>query len=281
MMADLDGMVVSAESGYAEVNDTQLYYEMAGDGAPVILLHGLGGDTRYWQGVFATLAQQYQVVRYDLRGFGRSALPTTEPYTHVDDLKALVDYLALARPHLMGHSFGGSQAMQFALAYPAAARSLVLISHAVPEAPGQPPETPAEEATWGAVFAALAQGERQSAAAAVVDRHPFFTVARTMPAVRGLLVAMLADYSWWHFQGNQDPVTAPALPVAARLGEITAPTLVITGELDTPAIHFWSDLTVQGIPGAQRVILPALAHVPFLEEPTAFYQIVLGFLTAH
>lgn len=280
-MSDLNATSVLAECGYAEVNGTSLYYEMAGFGDPVVLLHGLGGDTRYWQGVFATLSQQYQVVRYDLRGFGRSALPTTEPYIHADDLKALLGYLDIARPHLMGHSFGGSQAMQFALAYPAVTRSLILISNDVPGAPDQPPASPAEDATWGAVFAALAQGERQGAAAAVVDLHPFFTVARTMPAVRALLIAMIADYSWWHFQGNQDPVVAPALPVAARLGEITAPTLIITGELDTPAIHFWSNLTVQGIPGAQRVILPALAHVPFLEDPAAFYQIVLAFLAAH
>lgn len=79
---------VSAKSGYAEVNGTHLYYELAGDGEPVVLLHGLGGDTRDWQVVFATLAAQYQVVRYDMRGFGRSALPTTEPYTHADDLMA-------------------------------------------------------------------------------------------------------------------------------------------------------------------------------------------------
>lgn len=280
-MSDPNSTPFLVESGYAEVNGTRLYYEMAGAGDPVVLLHGLGGDTRYWQVVFDTLAQQYQVVRYDLRGFGRSALPTTEPYTHVDDLKALLDYLGLTRSHLMGNSFGGNQAIQFALAYPAATRSLVLISNDVQGAQRQPRSTPAEDAAWGAVFAALGQGDKQGAAAAVVDLHSFFSVVRTMPAERAMLVAMFADYSWWHFQGNQDPVIIPTVPAAARLGEITAPTLVITGELDTQTIHFMADLTVQGIPGAQKVVMPGLDHVPFLADPAAFHKVVLGFLAAH
>lgn len=280
-MSHRNTMSALAESGYAEVNGTSLYYEMAGDGEAVVLLHGLGGDTRYWQVVFDRLAPQYQVMRYDMRGFGRSALPTTEPYTHADDLKALLAYLGIAHTHLMGHSFGGSQAIQFALAYPAATRALVLISNDVPGAQGQPPAAPAEDAAWAAAFAALQQGDKQAASAAVVDLHPFFNIARAMPAARNMLVAMIADYSWWHFQGNQDPVTAPTTPPAARLGEITVPTLVITGELDTQTIHFWADLTVQGIPGARQVIMRGLDHVPFLEDPVAFHQIVLPFLAAH
>lgn len=280
-MSNLNATAVLAESGYAEVNGTNLYYEMAGDGDPVVLLHGLGGDTRYWQVVFDTLPAQYQVVRYDMRGFGRSALPTTEPYTHAADLMALLDYLGLGRAHLMGNSFGGNQAIQFALAYPAATRSLILISNDVQGAQGQPGSTPAEDAAWGAVFGALGQGDKQGAGAAVVDQHPYFSVVRTMPAERAMLVAMFADYSWWHFQGNQDPVIMPAIPAAARLGEITAPTLVITGELDVPNAHFISDLTAQGIPGAQRVVMAGLDHVPFLEDPAAFHKIVLAFLAKH
>ncbi|MEZ4735845.1 MAG: alpha/beta hydrolase [Caldilineaceae bacterium] len=272
---------VLTESGYAEVNGTHLYYEMAGEGEPVVLLHGLGGDTRYWQGVFDTLAPQYQVVRYDMRGFGRSALPTTEPYTHADDLMALLGYLGIERAHLMGHSFGGNQAIQFALAHPAATRSLILISNGLQGVQGQPGATPAEDATWAVVFAALEEGDRQAAGAAVVDHHPFFRVARTMPAECAMLTAMLSDYSWWHFQGNQDPVVIPAIPAAARLGEISAPTLVITGELDVPNAHFISDLTAQGIRGAQRVVMAGLDHVPFLEDPVAFHQIALPFLAAH
>ena len=79
------------KTGFADVNGAKLYYETAGEGDPVILIHGYGGDRRDWDYLFRPLAEQHQVVRYDLRGFGKSDRPTTEPYSHVEDLKALME----------------------------------------------------------------------------------------------------------------------------------------------------------------------------------------------
>ena len=95
--------------GFAEVNGTRLYYERADAGDPIVLIHGLAVDSRYWQAQFEALAQHYRVVRYDLRGFGKSALPTAEPYTHADDLKALLDDLGIERAHILGNSFACSR----------------------------------------------------------------------------------------------------------------------------------------------------------------------------
>jgi 3-oxoadipate enol-lactonase len=265
-------------TGFAEVNGTRLYYEMAGTGDAVVLLHGLAVDSRYWQAQFDALSQHYQVVRYDLRGFGKSALPTTEPYTHADDLKALLDYLGIERAHLIGNSFGGVNAINFALAYPEATRSLILVDNEVQGAEGLPPATAEENDAWAAVFAALEKGDKRAASEAAVDLHPYFIVAKTMPAVRSQLINLFTDYSWWHFQGNQDPVRIPEIPAAKRLGEIKAPTLVIIGERDNQDIQVLVDMTVKGIPGAQKVIMPGLDHVPFLEDPAGFNQIVLEFL---
>jgi len=265
-------------TGLAEVNGTRLYYEMAGAGDPVIFLHGFGADSRYWQAQFAELAQQYQVVRYDLRGFGKSDLPGTAPYTHADDLKALLDFLGIARAHIIGHSFGGENAINFALAYPEATRSLILVDNDVQGAEGLPASTPEEDAAWAAIFAALEKGDKHAAAEAVLDRHPLFVVARTMPAARTLQVDMFADYSWWHLTGGADPVQTPAVPAAQRLGEIQAPTLVIIGELDNGYQHKMVEITVEGIPGAQKVVMPGLDHSPFVEDPAGFNQLVLEFL---
>jgi 3-oxoadipate enol-lactonase len=268
----------ASRSGFAEVNGTRLYYETAGTGDAIVLLHGLAADSRYWQVLFDALAQHYQVVRYDLRGFGQSALPTSEPYTHADDLRALLDFLAIKRAHVLGNSFGGVNAINFALAYPAMTRSLILVGNEVQGAEGLPPATAVEDAAWAAVFAVLKQGDKRAAAEAVVDRHPYFIVAKTMPAVRSLLVDMFSDYSWWHFQGNQDPVRLPEIAAAQRLGEIKVPTLVIIGALDHQDIQVFVDMTVQGIPDAQKVVMPDLDHVPFLENPAGFHKIVLDFL---
>ncbi len=265
-------------TGYAEVNGTRLYYELAGTGDAVVLIHGFGADSRYWQAQFDALAEKYQVVRYDLRGFGKSALPGTEPYTHADDLKALLDYLGITQAHLIGHSFGGENAINFALAYPAATRSLILVDNDVQGAEGLPPSTPEEDAAWAVIFAALEKGDRRAAAEAVLDLHPLFVVARTMPTARDLQVAMFADYSWWHLTGGEDPVLPPKTPAAVRLGEIKAPTLVIIGELDNAYQHKMVEITVAGISGAQKVVMPGLDHSPFVEEPAGFNQLLFAFL---
>jgi pimeloyl-ACP methyl ester carboxylesterase len=70
---------MQTQQGFADVNGARLYFEMAGSGHPVVLIHGFTLDTRMWNDQFEVFAQPYQVLRYDLRGFGQSALPTTEP----------------------------------------------------------------------------------------------------------------------------------------------------------------------------------------------------------
>ena len=89
------------------VNDTRLYYERAGTGPSLVLVHGGGGDQRYWDGQFPTLAQQHDVIRYDLRGYGRSDNPVEgRPYRHEDDLYRLLTALGVSKAHVAGYSLG-------------------------------------------------------------------------------------------------------------------------------------------------------------------------------
>ena len=118
---------MNSQQGFIEVNGTRLYYEMAGAGDAVVFLHGFTLDTRMWDDQFERFAEQYHVIRYDLRGFGQSAVPTDAPYAHFDDLKALLDALGIEQAHLVGLSKGGGVALDFALAFPTYVRGLVLI----------------------------------------------------------------------------------------------------------------------------------------------------------
>src|SRR5262249_55058216 len=113
------------ESGYAEVNGTRLHYEVAGTGPALALVHGFTLDCRMWDDQFALLAEQFRVVRYDLRGFGRSALPGAAPYLHADDLRALLDHLDMAPATVVGFSLGGGIAIDFAILHPEATAALV------------------------------------------------------------------------------------------------------------------------------------------------------------
>src|SRR6185436_11156770 len=116
------------DSGYAEVNKTKLYYEIAGKGEPLILIHGSFGDRRFWDLQFMELSKKYKVLRYEVRGYGRSALPdTAEAYRDCDDLNALMDFLKIKKAHICGLSLGSIIAIDFALAYPGKCSSLIPI----------------------------------------------------------------------------------------------------------------------------------------------------------
>lgn len=78
---------------FVETNGTRLYYEEAGAGPAVVLIHGFTLDTRMWDDQFQRLVAHFRVIRYDLRGFGRSSPPTEAPYLHVEDLRGLLDHL--------------------------------------------------------------------------------------------------------------------------------------------------------------------------------------------
>ena len=114
-------------SGQVNVGGASLYYEAAGAGSPIVLLHGLDLDHRMWDEQVAPLAHAHTVVRYDLCGFGRS---TAESHsgTHAADLKALLDHLELVPVSLVGISLGGGVAFDFAIAYPNAVRALILVN---------------------------------------------------------------------------------------------------------------------------------------------------------
>ena len=101
-------------SGFAEVNGTRLYYETAGRGLEVVLIHGGLVDSRLWDAQVGPLSKRFRVVRYDLRGFGRSAA-ADGPFSHLEDLRALLDFLKIERASLVGLSLGGIIAADFAL----------------------------------------------------------------------------------------------------------------------------------------------------------------------
>ena len=104
-----------------------LFYEVKGTGAPIVMVHSPGTDSREWQQITPILAEQYQVITFDMRGMGRSPSPQC-PTDIVKDLKDLLDHLNLKQVSLVGHSMGGQVATAFALAYPSIVDRLILIA---------------------------------------------------------------------------------------------------------------------------------------------------------
>jgi len=267
------------ESGFADVNGARLYYETAGEGEAVVLIHGFGGNTLSWRDQFSELAKSYKVVNYDMRGFGKSDNPTDQPYAHEDDLKALLDYLGIESASVIGHSFGGQVALNFALAYPDVTRSLVLIEPDVPGLEGLPPPTEEEQAAFGAIFAALGEGDTGAAAEGLVDNHPIFIVSREVPGGRDFALEVLGGYDWWHFQ-NEDPVVEPDPLVGERLAEIAAPTLLVTGDTKTEYLAMEVQALAEQLPSVRVLLVENSDHFPQTLYPDEFNARVQTFLSS-
>ena len=124
--------VVVSHAGFADVNSTRLFYEILGAGPPLTLIHGFSLDTRMWDEQFAALGQRHRVLRYDARGFGRSAVPGIARYSHTEDLRALLAYLEIKHTALIGFSLGGGIAISYALADPAAVDALIVAGCLLP-----------------------------------------------------------------------------------------------------------------------------------------------------
>src|SRR5688500_4113635 len=118
------------ETGMADVNGARIYYEVAGEGEPLVLVHAGIADSRMWDGQLTAFADRNRVIRHDMRGFGMSAM-VDGPFSHHDDLRGLLDSLDVERAHLVGCSMGGGAVLDFALGYPQRVVNLVLVGSAV------------------------------------------------------------------------------------------------------------------------------------------------------
>ena len=256
------------------VNDTHLYYEEAGVGPAVVLIHGFTLDTRMWDDQFLPLAQGFRVIRYDLRGFGRSALPTDAPYSHGEDLRALLDALGLQQAHLVGLSKGGGVALNFALTYPQRALSLALIDTVLGGHAWSAEGSARDAQVWEAGRAGGVAAARASWLA-----HPLFAPALRQPVVAARLRQIIADYTGWHFV-NANPEQSLTPPAAQRLHELRLPVLAMVGEHDLPDFVQIAARIGREVSQARTVVVPGAGHMANMESPAVVTQALRDFLQA-
>ncbi|MEQ1574203.1 MAG: alpha/beta fold hydrolase [Vicinamibacterales bacterium] len=263
--------MVASRSGHVSLPNASLYYDTTGVGEPIVLVHGFSFDSRMWDGQVAAWSQHHQVIRYDMRGFGRSSAVDT-PYAHAEDLMRLIHSLGVPRATVVGLSLGGGVAINFALAYPQAVRALVLADPTL----GGVVRSPDSIAVATAVQD-TARNVGLDAGRALWLLSPLFAPAMARPDAAATLRMMVNAYSGWHWL-NDDPDVALNPPPCTRLGEIHAPTLVIVGEQDVPDFHDIRRALEHGIQGATSLVMAGSGHVPNLEVPDRFNAAVLDFL---
>jgi len=260
------------ESGFVDVGGSNIYYESAGKGPVVVLIHGGLVDSRVWNGQFEKFAKHFHVIRYDLRGFGKSGF-SYGPFSHVDDLYNLLKHFRIEKASLVGLSLGAIIAADFTLMHPEMVANLVVTS------PGLRAGTRSfRNAEAAAIYKAAEEKGRDKAIEMWLD-HPFYASGkRSRPFVR-LARQMLEDnYRYWGPTPQTIQLVWPKALTIDRLGDIKVPTLIVTGSKDAPEIDTVAGLLNAGIAGSSRRIIKNTGHHLVMEKPRKYNRIVLDFL---
>ena len=269
--------VAVIDTGYVAVDGGRLYYESAGTGAPVLLIHGGNLDRRMWDDQFELLRKQFRVIRYDARGYGRSS-SADAPFAAHDDLAALFHGLGLTRASLIGLSLGGRIAMDFALAHPDMVDRLVLA------APGISGGTWAKDGDTLWIAEAIAAGQRGDSVAVALAwlKSAYINSALKPPAQAERLRQISIDNArfWMGMLRHQDLEREANPPAAGRLRELKAPILLLVGGADTPFILDVARAITREAPNVRRVDLAGIGHMINLEAPERFNTEVVQFLSA-
>ena len=266
-------------TGFVQTNGTQLYYEMMGEGHPLALLHGGYLDRRMWDDQFAAFAQDYQVIRYDIRGFGKSALPQV-PYADRQDLSDLLTFLGIEKSYLLGLSLGGGIAIDFTLEHPERVDALILVSSSVHGAELREVLTEEEEQTFRSQQQPYREARSRRNIADMVEAlmsHPTLVPSPEYAPARQRVHEILSEssFAWVLNPAPELPLDPPAW---RRLHTIGVPTLLVVGEQDEIALHRFADKLEQEVSRVKRVTIKRTHHMPNMEKPEEFNTLVLEFL---
>ena len=267
--------------------NTRIYYEDRGAGEPVIAVHGLTGNTRYWKFVEGEISARHRFIPMDMRGHSRTVVEGQpegfDARTVGEDVLALADHLGLGSFHLLTHSTGGFAGVRLAMEDSSRLASLVLTntSSATSVVPGDREAVRAFHARFARSFERFEWG--QMASSLKVVPGPFF---------RGIMesdkASELLEFSRGMMSLNDRPTIARFVasfyddpdPRVEGLRRIACPTLVIYGEKDDLFIQS-SRLMAGEIPGAELQEYRGVGHMTALEAPDRLASDVLAFFAAH
>jgi pimeloyl-ACP methyl ester carboxylesterase len=256
------------------VNGLEIAYERVGEGPPVVFVHGVASDGRWWQPQLAALADEFTVVAWDEPGAGRSSnVPadfSLEDYANC--LAAVIEALALGPAHVAGLSWGGTVVQELYRHHPGLVATLILIDTYA----GWKGSLPEEEVR------ARVAGLRQTLAAPAAEFDPtppgLFAgdpPVEFLPLLKEITAAVRPESLGTQLSLMADADQRDLLP------RIAVPTLLIWGELDVRSPLSVAHQFQQEIPDTKLVVIPGAGHVSNLEQPELFDEAVREFCRAH
>ena len=249
--------------------DTHYVLDARSGGPALTFVHQLGGDHTVWDQVAGHFRHRYNVLRYDVRGHGASAV-SHEAFGFAQlaaDLNAILDTNGVAQTHLIGVSMGGMITQQFAIDYPTRVLSLTLCDTSS--------RTPHDTRSMWDERAALVRREGTAILADATMERWFTPDFMGDPEVARVRKRLLDDDpKTWSDGWN----AISAFSALSRLGAVTVPALVIAGEHDKATSREASTALAAAIPGARLTVLPGAPHMLQIENSAAFVKTVAGFI---
>jgi len=271
-----------------EKTTTRLYAEYAGKGDTMMLLHGYSTDLRMWDAAFYRFAKRFHVIRYDLRGYGRSDMPTEGfGYLHADDLRAIMDALHIQKAHLVGVSLGAKVVAEYVALYPERVLSATLSSGALTHIPDRSSvSSDIVNAYNDTVFAHNTRSARRNSAIGVPSLKKDWKKAMKQISgthysrIKDDLNGMIDDWSAWQLTHPEvDALMGDQADSLLSRQRTHPPILLLIGE------HDFSDnkkamIRMSAIcPTARIQTLQDVGHFSVMENPSDFFKRVNTFIT--
>jgi pimeloyl-ACP methyl ester carboxylesterase len=263
-------------TGYVDVdNGTELYYEVAGSGQAVVLVHAHSVDRRMWDAQFARLAARFRVIRYDLRGYGLSGMPQEgKDYLHAEDLYKVMKFLGVKQAHIVGLSLGSFVALDFMHLYPEHTLSVSVAAGAIYTDNGEGANEDRARTLPGCDVDTAAPGRQDPVILARIDE--WFACLMDCSgagkeAIRELLWRMVSEWSAWTFR-HQEPrcLLGQTLTCDLKNNTPSTPILVIIGSDDSKG-SIRSSATLLGlVPSARFAVISGAGHFSNMERPDEF-----------
>ena len=264
-------------------NGVEIYYQVAGEGYPLVMAHEFAGDITSWEPQVNYFSRRYRVITYCHRGYPPSEVPNDpEAYSQdlqVEDLYRLLQYLGIEQAHIGGLSMGGTLTVGFAIAHPEMCRSLVIASAGAGSDSGDRERL---VASWQSLSESMMTEGMEKFADGYARGAERLQFLRKDPVgwakFHAGLAAHSAQGSSLTFRGVQMK-RKTIYQLEGELQNIRIPTLVMIGDEDGPCVDP-AIFMKRNIPGAGLAVFPQAGHTINLEEPDLYNRTVSDFLTA-
>lgn len=271
---------LNVKSGYIKVSNGSLYYEEAGQGEPLIFIHGHSLDCRMWNKQFYEFAQSYRTIRYDLRGYGKSSEQTEDfQFTHIEDLITLMDSLHIPKAHIVGLSLGGYIGADMLGWFPERMLSACLVSGNVRKTKGpSEPMTVDEAAKRDEEIVELKRKGID-----VMKKEWFEGLIQSggsrKDSIRTDLWVMVNDWSAWQPLHKEVRVTAGMDAYnKLKINRPSVPTIIVEGRSPGNRFPEYPEI-LDYLPKAKLVVINDCGHMLSMERPEEFNNVLKDFLS--